>query len=231
MTRPTTVAGVLERLREIGLALPADDGAAVFNAMYLEVTERIAAQLGQQVFFEDPAFMADLDVRFAGLWLQAYDAAVAGGKVPKPWAPLFEERSTTGVWPIQFALAGMNAHIEHDLPLSVVQTCEARGLDATDPAVRRDYDRVNDVLATVESAIRRSFLTEVGRRVDDEVGPLVHLVGAWNIDKARDLAWVAVEVLWATRRLEALSGRYLATLAGSVGLASRCLLTPVLPAR
>ena len=31
---------------------------------------------------------------------------------------------------------------------------------------------------------------------------MVHLVSAWNIDKARELAWVNVETLWALRSLE-----------------------------
>ena len=30
-----------------------------------------------------------------------------------------------GIEPVQFALAGMNAHINHDLPLAVVSTCSA----------------------------------------------------------------------------------------------------------
>ena len=83
------------------------------------------------------------------------------------------------------------------------------------------------MLATVESAIRRSFFTKIGRRVDDEVGPVVHLVSAWNIDKARDIAWVNVETLWALRWLALLRDRYAAMLGHTVGMGSRVLLTPV----
>lgn len=229
-TPPRTVAGVVERLREIQRTLPPDDGAAVFDAMYLRVTELIAKELGIGTAFHDPQFMTALDVRFAGLWFSAYDAAVSNHiKVPSAWAPLFAERRTSGIWPIQYALAGMNAHIEHDLPLAVVATCEARGLSPGHPSVHRDYERVNDLLAAVESEIRHTFLTEIEQRVDEEIGPLVHLVSAWNIDKARDLAWLTVETLWALRPLPSLSGRYVATLGRSVGLTSRCLLTPVGP--
>jgi hypothetical protein len=223
------VAGVVTRLREIRDALPAGDGPAVFNGVYLTVTERIAADLHAAARFTDPAFVADLDVRFARLWLAAYDAAVAGRKVPSAWAPLFEERSTRGLLPIQFALAGMNAHIENDLPLAVVATCRARGL-APDDAVRADYEHVNDVLAGVEAEIRRSFLTEVERRLDQGIGPAVHLVSSWSIDKARDLAWVTVETLWATSRFERLQRECVRALGHTVGLGSRCLLTPVVPA-
>jgi hypothetical protein len=215
---------VIEQLRAAARALPPDDGVAVFNAMYLDVTERIAAELEAGVF-EDAGFMAELDVRFARLWLAAYDADVAGRKVPSAWAPLFEERTTPGILRVQYALAGMNSHIEHDLPLAVVETCRSRDVDLGHRSVRRDYDEVNDILAAVESEVRRGFLTRIGQRLDDEIGPLVHLISAWNIDKARDLAWVSAETIWATRELEFLSTRFVAALGHTVGMTSRYLLT------
>ena len=228
MTRvPDTVAGVVARLRKIQRGLSPGDGVAVFNAMYLRVTEHVAAELEAGTTFADPEFMHELDVRFAGLWIAACDATAGGRKVPSAWAPLFEERNTRGIFPIQYALAGMNAHIEHDLPLAVVATCRSRGVTPGRRSVRRDYESVNDLLAGVEAEIRRSFLTEIGQRVDEEVDPLVHLVSAWKIDKARDLAWVNVETIWATGPLDFLSARYVAMIGHTVGMASRCLLTPV----
>jgi hypothetical protein len=171
--------------------------------------------------------MEKLDVRFAGLWLEAYDAP--GQSVPKAWAPLFEHRHNPSLLPIQFALAGMNSHIEHDLPVAVVRTC--RDLDASpaDTGIRKDYERVNDLLAACESEVRRSFLTEAGKAADERIGPVVHLISSWNIDKARDVAWMNVEALWAMRSIGSLADRYEAALAGTVGMASRYLLTPTLP--
>ncbi len=223
---PTTVDGVLDRLRTIQRTQPSRDGVAVFNGMYLDVTERVAAAIDADDF-TNAAFMVELDVRFANRWLLAYDAAAAGREPPSAWKPLFEERVTLGVLPIQYALAGMNAHIEHDLPLAVVETCQARSTHPGSQAVRQDYDRVNDVLASVESEVRRSFLTTIGQRVEDEIGAVVHLISAWKIDKARDLAWVNAETLWALRKLELLSGSYAIMLSHTVGMGSRILLTPV----
>ena len=128
---------------------------------------------------------------------------------------------------MQFALAGMNAHIEHDLPVALVATCRARDVPLDRRAVHEDYEAVNALLASVESDVRRSFLGEIGRFVDDETGPLVHLVNSWNIDKARDLAWVHAETMWATRHLRTISAGYVRMLGHTVGMASRCLLTPV----
>ena len=223
---PLTVEGVVDRLRTLQAGLPAGDGAGVFNRLYLDVTQRVAAALHEDTFV-DAGFMAEFDVRFAHLWIAAYDAVAGGGRAPAPWRPLFEERATRGVLPIQFALAGMNAHIEHDLPLAVVATCRARSTSPASTAVRRDYEAVNDVLATVEAGIRRSFLSSIGKRVDEEVGPVAHLVSAWNIDKARELAWVNVETLWTLRSFGLLRDRYVGMLAHTVGMGSRVLLTPV----
>ena len=229
MSVPTTVPGVIDRLREIDASLDPGDGVAVFNRMYLTVTERIGAMLDGSDGsegpppFTDAATMAELDVRFAGLWLHAYDGAAAGHRIPSAWEPLFESRRA-GLLPVQYALAGMNAHIEHDLPIAVVRTCQSRGLEPE--RLHADYEAINTVLARCEAEIRRGFLDDLGRVVDDRVGPVVHVVSAWSIDKARDLSWVTAETIWALRNTSFLLGRFLSALSSTVGMGSRTLLTP-----
>lgn len=227
MAGEVSVQDVIARLRRIDNELPPGDGAAVFNRMYLTVTEEVAAGLEGSSVFRDPVFMEQLDVTFASLWLEAYDARA--GAVPRAWAPLFERRHDRSVLPIQFALAGMNAHIGYDLAVAVVRTCLHLDVSPERAGVRDDFEAVNDLLAACESRVRRSFLTEAGRAADAHVGPVVHLVSSWKIDKARDVAWVNVEAMWALRSLGSLADRYRAALARTVGMASRCLLTPTLP--
>jgi hypothetical protein len=218
-----SVETVIARLRRIDDELPGGDGAAVFNRVYLTVTEEVAAGLDRAQVFGDPVFMAHLDVTFAGLWLEAYDAP--DRDVPKAWAALFESRHDRAVLPIQFALAGMNSHIAHDLPVAVVRTCRQLGASPHDASVRDDYETVNDLLAACEAKIRRSFLTEAAQVAEAHVSAVAHLISAWKIDKARDAAWVNVEALWSMRSLGALADRYRESLARTVGMTSRCLLT------
>ena len=225
MTQPASVADVLERMRAIDAALDPSDGVAVFSRVYRQVTERVAELLAGHATFHDDAFMAELDVRFAALWFEAHDARA--GAVPKAWSPLLEARRRRGLLPIQYALAGMNAHIEHDLPVAVVACCEARGRTPTSPGVREDYERVNDLLAEVEAGIRRSFLTMVGQAADDHLGPVAHVVSSWNIEKARDIAWVTTLALWQLRHVDPLEAAYRRSLARTVGMGSRLLLTPM----
>jgi hypothetical protein len=224
---PTTIAEVLARMREIDAGLPAHDGVAVFNRVYLTVTERISELLARapasQEVFRDEGLMASLDVRFANLWLEACEADLAGRPLARAWRPLFELRN--GRLPVQYAVAGMNTHIEHDLPIAVVATCKAHGLEPDH--LHHDYEAVNGILAQVEAPIRRSFLDQAGRELDDRLTPVVHLLSSWDIDRARDLSWVTAETLWALRRTGFLRDRFRDSLGHTVGMTSRALLTPV----
>ena len=227
MASPSTVTGVVEQMQSINAGLDPDDGVCVFNTVYLEVTEHIGALLQQGGHFLDDVAMTDLDVRFAGHWLSAYDAAAGHRAIPKAWTPLFSSRHQATVLPIQFALAGMNTHIEHDLALAVVDSCTARHTNPDDPTVLADYLSINQVLASTEAAIRRSFLDTVGRAADDRLAPVAHLVSSWSIEKARDIALLNARTIWELRHTPALQAAYLTGLAHTVGMGSRLLLTPV----
>src|SRR5262249_23490375 len=72
--------------------------------------------------------MSELDVVFANM----YFAAIAAGDVdpsraPSAWRPLLRPRRNCGIARLQFALAGMNAHINRDLPQGIFQLFEAIG--------------------------------------------------------------------------------------------------------
>ncbi|MGW4893136.1 DUF5995 family protein [Kitasatospora sp. NPDC004240] len=220
-----TVDQVIERLREIGAGAPPADGVTVFNRMYLTVTELVGACLGQG-YFVDPDAMAVLDAVFAERYLLAVDALAAGQRVPACWRPLFELRAHPGVHPLQFALAGMNAHIEHDLPLAVVDTCRLLGRAPADLA--EDYDRINALLARAEAEVREQLMP--GPDALESAGALTHLVSAWSIDAARDAAWASALALWELRRVPFAASALAAALDGSVGLVGRALLTPLDPA-
>jgi Family of unknown function (DUF5995) len=82
-----SVAGAIARMEAIAAALPAADGLACFNRMYLDVTRQVNSQLGQG-FFADPAFMTQLDVAFANLYFAAAGAAGTPASAPLAWRPL-----------------------------------------------------------------------------------------------------------------------------------------------
>jgi Family of unknown function (DUF5995) len=220
----TTVPEVIARMEAIGAALPAGDGLACFNRMYLEVTQQVNSRLGQG-FFADPTFMAQLDATFAGLYFAAVDAA--GDPAPLAWRPLMEQRTAAGIEPIQFALAGMNAHINHDLPLAMVSTCAALGTSPDAGSHFADYQKVDQLLDAAEQSIRQSFESAPELDVDHHVSAVSNLVANWAINDARDLAWTNTVLLWGMRGEPVARGLFLDSLAASAALASRLLLVAV----
>ena len=222
----TSIAEAVARMEAIDAPLPAADGLACFNRMYLAVTQTVNSELGQG-FFADPGFMTTLDVVFANFYFAAADAASEPATVPLAWRPLIEQRATAGIEPIQFALAGMNAHINHDLPVAVVTTCAELGTEPAAGPHFADFQKVDQLLDAAEQSVRRSFESRPELAVDRHLQAVDNLVACWSINSARDLAWQNSLVLWTLRPEPAASGFFLDGLAAATALASRLLLTAV----
>jgi Family of unknown function (DUF5995) len=119
-----TIDQVVARLQEMEQALPPSDGVRWFNRLYLDVTMAVReyCRSGKLVA---PPFLEQLDVYFGNRYFDAFDAAAANGAVPDCWVPLFQSRHDQRIAPLQFAMAGMNAHIGHDLAIGVVRHARA----------------------------------------------------------------------------------------------------------
>ncbi|WP_456846742.1 DUF5995 family protein [Cellulomonas sp. P5_C6] len=228
MTSSAVIENVVAEMDRVRAGWPPHDGLGVFLDVYRQVTALVATKVTDRTF-ADHAFVEDLDVLFAGLFLDVPRDLAAHRPVSKAWEPLVERRATKGVLPIQFALAGMNAHINHDLALAVVATCRARRTSPEHGSVHADFEKVNAVLAEVVRPIRRSFLDAEVVRLGSPASPLADLVSSFSIDKARDAAWVSALTLWHLRDVPFLADAARETLARTVGLVSRQLLTVVEP--
>jgi hypothetical protein len=225
-TPVVSVAEAIARMEAIDAALPAADGLSCFNHIYLDVTRRVNSQLGDG-FFADPEFMTQLDVTFANLYFGAAEAAADPATVPPAWRPLVDQRATAGIEPVQFGLAGLNAHINHDLPLAVVSTCTARATAPDDGPHFADYQKVDQLLDAAEQSIRQSFEDAAELAVDRHLSAVANLIGNWSINSARDLAWNNSLLLWAIRDVPVARELFLDSLAASTVLASRMLLVAV----
>jgi hypothetical protein len=136
------------------------DGVVCFARLYRQVTESVSAEL-ERTAFANPPFLERLDIMFANLFFAALEAHERDpARAPSAWAPLFSARSRRGIAPLQFALAGMNAHINGDLPVALVATCEEHGVElrAGSPE-HADFGLVNTLLARVEAQVKASYLT------------------------------------------------------------------------
>ncbi|WP_306287006.1 DUF5995 family protein [Streptomyces sp. LUP30] len=216
------VDDVLARMRALDATLPAHDGVAVFNRVYLAVTQEVARRIDRGRF-PDPRAAITLDVRFAQRYLDAVDPVTSDRRAPACWRPLLQFRRHPGVRPLQFALAGVNAHIGHDLALAVVDACHSLGCEPAE--LEDEFDRVGDLLVSLEERVREDLMP--GPDLLQIADPLTHLLGSWSLERARDATWTAARALWALRRLPDVAQEFTERLDTAVGFAGRMMLTPL----
>ncbi|MEU3709989.1 DUF5995 family protein [Streptomyces catenulae] len=221
---PRGPATVRARLRASVRALPDGDGVAVFTRACLTAARRTDGADGADGgLFPGAAGAGELELRLARRLAAAVEAADAGLPVPACWRPLFQLRHHPGIRPLQFALAGLNAQVGHDLVLAVVDACRALGCE---PArLEGDFDRLGAGLAGLEEQFRESLAP--GPDTLDVTDPLAHLAGAWSLERAREGAWAAARLLWGARRAPELARECAERLDAGTGLVGRCLLTPL----
>ena len=222
------IKAVAARMEQLAAPLHSDDGVRRFNELYLAVTVEVARVEAESSTFEDPEFVTRLDVVFADLYFAAVDDDHAGRKVARAWAPLFEQRAARRIAPLQFAIAGMNAHINHDLALALVTTTKefGVGLDRDTPQ-HRDYVLVDGILQRVQDEIKDRFTTGAIRDIDRAGGRLDDMFANWSVSRARDNAWAQAQTLDAIAGSDFLRRQFLAALGRNVGFAGRALLTPL----
>ena len=226
-SQPKSIAEVLATMQEIDALLADGDGLKWFNWLYLQVTE--AVELGvAEGGFRDAAWLAELDVQFARLYFGALANWLQGKPAAGCWTALFARREQAAVARIQFAMAGINAHINHDLALAIDATCQAThtrpGHESTQYG---DYTRVNSTLNGLVELAKKQLMV---RLPGDALPPVSHLEGivaAWNVAAAREGAWVNAEVLWTLRGTPGLWSRYLKTVDGIATVAGKALLVAV----
>jgi hypothetical protein len=224
----STIDEVLSVMTAIDHRLPDADGLKWFNRLYLHVTRGVRQAVTGPAF-RDARFMAALDVVFAN----QYFAAIAAGdtdasRAPSAWRPLLRARTRPGIERLQFALAGMNAHINRDLPQGIVQVFEALGGDPTSDRTRRqDFDSVNELLERVEGEVKQEFSVGLVAVVDTAAGRVDDVAAMFNVRVARAAAWTNAEVLWTLRPTPHIRDAFFDTLDRSTGLAGRGLLAPL----
>ena len=211
----------------IDAILPDGDGVKWFNRLYQRVTVSVGAAVAGATF-NDVAFLTKLDVVFANLYFAALAAASGDiGAAPSAWRPLLRARNAPGIARIQFALAGMNAHINRDLPDGIVQSFVALGGDPITGDLReQDFDSVNGILERVEAEVKTEFTVGVVGAVDRLGGPVDDAVAMWKVRAARSAAWTNAQVLWQLRGVPLLRDRFFGKLDSLVGMTGRGLLLP-----
>jgi hypothetical protein len=187
---PETIDDVMQRMESIDKLLPNDDGLKWFNRLYQFVTNEVKLHHSTDAWKDAPWLMR-LDVLFARLYFTAITESIGqSSATPKSWQALFESRHQKGIDRIQFALAGMNAHINRDLALALMQVDEEfhRSPGRSSPE-HADYERVNGLLEEVMPRALEFLATGILGLVAESTGKIGQLLAIWNVRAARDLAW------------------------------------------
>jgi hypothetical protein len=191
-----SISDVVAKLQAIEGVLPGNDGLKWFNLLYLKVTQQVDLQ-PPAGGWQDAAWLVRLDVVFAGLYLAALKNWIERSpNVPSSWQALFEARFAAGIDRIQFALAGMNAHINHDLALALLQTdAEMNLTPGLSSPERADFERVNGILEVVLPQALTFLAADVLGEAAQDTGKIGRLLAIWSVGAARDFAWNLADAL------------------------------------
>jgi hypothetical protein len=186
---PVTIADVIALMQAIDTLLPANDGLKWFNRLYLMVTQQVDLHPPGGAW-QSPVWLTRLDVVFASLYFGAVAGFLGRQSVPSAWSALFEARYRTGIDRIQFALAGMNAHINHDLALALLTTdADLNVIPGPASPEFADYQSVNGLLNSVMPSALTMLATDTLGVLAQDTGEVGRLLAFWDICRARDLAW------------------------------------------
>lgn len=202
-----SVRAVIDRLEEIQAYAETNeprgqhDGIACFTFLYHRITRKVWEGI-QSGRFADATFVTALDVTFANRYLSALRAHVlAPAMVPNAWSALFERRGNHHVTKLQFAAAGVNAHVNFDLPIAVVDTCTQLGARPHAGQQHASYQEVNRIFAEEMQYLRHHFESTWERLIDRAVlSRVLNKIDDWTVVADRDAAWEAAEHLWELRQ-------------------------------
>ena len=193
----TKLQDVLERLPPLYASNPVAD----FNRLYTVITTQVLDRLYEGAF-ADPAFLSRLDVEFAARYFDALRLWTEGNAAtPEVWAVMFR-RCAEGFdpRPLPSAAAGVNAHINFDLPFALVTTFAHLESDPVDGGDQHsDYLQINEIFADSIPALRRGYLEKWQLLIDTMNGDLDDWCQSELVVYTRDVAWRNAQKLWAIR--------------------------------
>ena len=227
-TPVSSVADVIASFTAIDAALPETDGLKWFNSLYLAVTRAVDGNLNSGEW-RNVEWITTLDIVFARLYLDALAKSLTPGAAPsKCWQVLFQARHDARLARIQFALAGVNAHIDHDLSVAVVQACGQLGLAPVHLSPQyQDYCHVNSVLDGLVEQAKQDLLVGLLGNDLPHIDLVENLTAQWGLRTTREVAWTNAELLWLARSVPGLEDRILTGLDVKAELVGRGLLAPV----
>jgi hypothetical protein len=230
---PQSVADVVAQLADLqallNKATPEDDEnpVAAFNHLYWTITSTVLEHL-ESGAFRDSEFLTVLDVEFAKRYLNALRLwGQSSPQTPHAWQVLCKQMNNTGVRSLPAAVAGVNAHVNYDLPFALLRTWTLLGTDSSSEDQHHDYLHVNDIFYENIPHLRRGYLSTWQLVIDRLNGPVDDWYEDRAVEIARDIAWCDAKRLWEIRNDAKALARADASLDRHTALIGWALLSPL----
>ena len=195
------VEDVIARMEALLGPMESDgDSKRYFLGTYLRTTRAVADELASGNFL-DPVWVERWDVFFANLYLNALDAWNTNGMPAEPWRVAFAAPTDLPV--LRHVLLGMNAHINYDLPLSLLGVID--DADFADPEVvakrDRDHTHIDTVLLGRVGAEDEAITAAHGGKTTYErlKAPLERRATGRFLREARAKVWANTRLMAAAR--------------------------------
>ena len=171
------------------------DRRAIFATAYLTITRAIKQSVDAGLF-QDNAWVTRYALCFANLYRTALLAFEQGdlGALPKAWRISFETSRNNAALAIQDLVLGINAHINHDLALALVEVT----IDPQRPTRYADHCKVNDVLRAATDLMQQrlgQLYAPILNLLDQACDHLDEAVACFSVEKAREAAWLSAVAL------------------------------------
>lgn len=195
------------------------DQRVIFLRCYLMMTRNMQIAIAN-LEFKDPAWVDYLLARFAAYYFAALGAyAQDQTAAPRVWRVAHDAAHQPGVWALQKLLLGVNAHINYDLVLTLVEVLQPEWQTLTDTERSQrhaDYGYVNEIIARTIDAVQDqvlepampllAVLDRLLGRMDEQL--ISRLLTVWRDEVWRDAMQVldavdAVEHAHIIRQVEA----------------------------
>jgi hypothetical protein len=186
-----SIEDAIQRLTQLEQAFyDRRDRRAIFVTAYLNITRAVKLRVGEN-WFQDNPWVTRYDISFANLYRQALLAFERGdaSSLPKAWRISFETAINGTGLVFQDLVLGINAHINHDLPLALIEV----SIDPERAKRYQDHTAVNQVLQDATNLLKdriSSMYAPVLSILDQAFNPLDQALTSFSIDKARESAWV-----------------------------------------
>jgi len=210
---PTSIAEVLSIQVTVQAILdqlppsPANNRVAAFNKLYTTITREVDVAVqntsldlrddqNRRVTATEPEFLEQLDVEFAKLYFAALDSwnRDQDDLCPDVWEVLFRRAGDLDLSALVAAVLGVNAHINHDLSLALIETWKKLG--PPPDRIHPDYLLVNKIFYREIKPLRRGFSDDWQMDLDRLAGPIDDWSQRILVKVTRARAWDQAVKLW-----------------------------------